>query len=326
MKNNVMVYAFVVIVLALVGVIGFLGMNGSFSTTGANEVTGQVVKEDGTAEGKWIGFKVPVEINFKNMFDTTSTLDATVKLYSEEPAGWEGENVEFTEDDDYFLATYTASSGTASIEDRTPGTYYAVIELSGYNTIYEMITIPDGTGIEDSLSDYSNNPLPFDFKLSAVGSITTENIEFTLTNDTNEDLRGSADLTVAEDTSFHGYKVIVKDEEGFASDGDNDEVFDEGIEKITLTIQGTEYVVFEAGNVDSKLNEDDDDYTIVLENFVVENDADIEIGVEIETDATGDYVGANDEVWGEGEGNLLSLTFYDDEKDTGSSAVVYIVA
>lgn len=319
MKNNVMVYSFLLVIVALIVAGTFIAVNKE-DATGTLALTGQTLSEDGTAlEGKWTDSDVPFEVKTKKMFDTSTNVASTGKLFTSMPTGWEGENVDFT--DSALYTSYTATAGVITFDDQKPGTYYVVLEATGYNKVFYVLDITDGTGHDESLSEYTTAPESDTVQMSLVGSTTDVDYALTLVNDTDASVTATITLDVGENTLLKGYKVVVTDVEGFATDTDYNGVFDEGVDKYTMFIEGIEYLVFEADNVDSPLDKNNADATFLLGDFERQDQDTISIRIEIES-ATGDYTGANDEVWGEGEGILSQIIIYDDEGSVFSTTDV----
>lgn len=257
----------------------------------------------------WKDSVVNKKISFKNEFNGT-TINPTVKLFEAKPPDWNNPRGSFT--DPTLYEQYTASSGEVTLADY-PGTYYAVVTLSGYNSEFAEVEIPDGSGPEgkDSLSDYNSAPQQVKLDMSAVGTLTIENVTYTLVNATDKEETKFAYQTVADNTKFKGWKAVIKDVEGFSTDADSDGVYDEGIKELEVTVCGIGKKIFHpAKGID--LLDTNDEYTLELDGCEVSDGNNI--AVKVRTIAnTGDYTGANDEVWGEGEGTLATINLFDAE-------------
>lgn len=296
------VWAIVIIALVAIGITGYAG--GLFSTTEAGV---DIDPETGQVVGKWadklVNFQVLVSDKFSGADES-----ATLKVYDEQPEDWENPRGSF--DDASLYTPYTATDGVVLINKETPAMYYVVGIVSGSNTEFFTIEIPDGAGRSEDLSDYNAEPDAKSIEFSAVGTTTDEDFAFTLTNQTNYEITDALTLRVTDDTEFRGWKVIVSDEEGFSIDTDGDGVYDEGISRFVVSVGGVEKVIFDPDKGVDEFNSEDE-FTFLIEGEMVADGDYLEVEVEIEADATGDYTGANDEVWGEGEGVLSYIKIYD---------------
>jgi len=300
-----------IVAVAFVAVI-WLIMGSNLSTT-----DNKIVDDQGNVLGPWANKVVKYELKTTDEF-TGANVAATAKVYDEQPADWENPRGKFDDAKDY--TSYTASSGTVTIDEETPGDYYVVLTASGYNTEFLMISIPDGSGRADILSDYNANPDIEVANLAAVGTTTDKDFAFTLVNDTSAELSDTVLETVADNTEFRGWKVIVNDEEGFSLDTDGDGTYDEGITRYLVSVGGIEYTVFEPSRGVDEFDSNDE-FTFLLDNVEIADGDKLDISVEIDA-ATGDYTGANDEVWGEGEGVLSYIKVYDQQGNLFSTTDV----
>ena len=233
---------------------------------------------------------------------------ATVKVYAVQPEDWLNPRGDFSDAADY--TSYTASSGVVTINKETPGTYYAVGTVSGSNTEFAIVEIPDGTGMGE-LYDYNQEPDSKVMDFSAVGSTTDEDFAFTNTNQTTYTVRDTITLPVGADTELRGWKVIVTDTEGYSIDADGDGVYDEGIKEFEVSVCGVSKTFFKpATGID--LLDSNDEYTFTIENCNVIDLEDVDVKVDIVAN-TADLAAANDELWGEGEGVLAYIKIYDNE-------------
>lgn len=306
MKSKTMtssIWAVAVIGIVALLIVGYAG--GLFSTssngTDIDPNTGELI-------GKWDGKLVNFDVLTSNKF-SGADVNAVLKVYDVQPEDWGNPRGDFS--DSSLYTPYTASSGVAEIDKEYAGKYYVVGTLSGSNTEFFTIDITNGVGHSESLADYNAEPDAISVEFSAVGTTTDEDFAFTLTNQTNYELSDTITLRVADDTEFRGWKVIVNDQEGFSIDTDGDGIYDEGIKKYVVDINGKKTTLFEpAKGID--LFDSNDEYTLLIEGTSVADGDDLALRVEI-TANTGDYVGANDEVWGEGEGVLSYIKVYDQE-------------
>ena len=268
-------------------------------------------------EGRWADTIVNHKINTYDEFDGSNEA-ATIKVFDEKPEDYDNPRGDFS--DSSLYTSYSASSGVVTINKEFPGHYWLVGTVSGSNTMFMEIDIEDGSETKDDLSEYNQNPKTENMEFSAVGSTTDEDFAFTLTNGTDQTVKDTVSLTVGDDTKLVGWKVIVDDTEGFSVDTDGDGTYDEGIKRYEVTVCGVKKNVFEpAKGIDEF--DSNDEYTFQIPNCEVADGDDVNVKVEIKAN-TGDYTGANDEVWGEGEGVLSYIKIYDQEGNLFSTTDV----
>lgn len=277
---------------------------------GAREqsITGVIDEATGEVIGPWSNTLVKINLLTSDEYDG-SDVAATAKVYETRPADWGNPRGDF--DDSALYTQYTAAAGVVEINKQFPGMHYVVLTATGYNTEFVEINIPDGSNRNIDVADYNAAPDNVKASMALVGATTDEDFDFTLVNDTNVDLVDQILLKIDDDTEFRGWKAVITDEEGFSVDADNDGTFDEGVSKLTVTIGNKKATIFDsARNVDEF--DSNDKYTLELDGVVVGDGKFLTVAVDIVAD-TGDYVGANDEVWGEGEGVLSYIYIYDNE-------------
>lgn len=303
-----------------VGVLLIAAFAVSYFLLGGQEqaITGVTIDEvTGEAIGPWANSIVYYKLLTSDKYDG-SDVAATAKVYDEKPADWNNPRGDFS--DASLYTSYTAASGVVTINKEFPGVYYVVTTASGYNTEFIQIRIPDGTGRSADLSDYNAAADSFPVEMSLVGSTTDEDFAFTLTNGTNTEVIDQITLKLTSTSELKGWKAVITDTEGFSTDADNDGTYDEGVKEFTVSIGGKEATIFKpAVGIDEF--DTNDKYTLDLGDLVVEGGDFLVIEVEI-TANTGDYTGANDEVWGEGEGVLSYIYVYDDEGNLFSTTDV----
>lgn len=295
-----------ILVIAMViagGAVFFAVGDGKASTT----EEGIVDVETGAIVGPWANKLVNYQLVVSNEF-TGGDVAAVAKVYDVQPADWNNPRGDF--DDAALYTTYTATDGVVTVNKEVPGTYYAVMTASGYNTEFVIITIPDGVGRGD-ISDYQSNPDRKLAEMSTLGTTVDEDFALTLVNDTSAEVRETVILTVADNTKFKGWKAIINDQEGFSLDTDGDGIYDEGISSFKVSVAGVEKIIFNP-NKGADLFDSNDEYTMSLDGVVLSDAADLVVKIDIAA-RTSDYIGANDEVWGEGEGVLSYIKIYDKE-------------
>jgi len=277
--------------------------------------TGEIPGPHG--DGPWAGKLVDFQLITTDKFAGTDET-ATVKVYDVKPADYGNPRGTFT--DASLYTSYTASSGVVTINKEYPGTYYCVGTVTGSNTEFLKVEIPDGSDRTETLSEYNAEPDADVMDFSAVGSTTDEDYAFTLDNETDADVKDSLTLTVADSTEFRGWKVIVDDTEGYSVDADGDGIYDEGIKAFEVCVCGTCDLFFKPANGIDKLDSNNE-YTFEIRDCNVEDGNDITVAVDIDAN-TASYTGADDELWGEGEGILAYIKIYDDEGNLFSTTDV----
>ena len=196
-----------------------------------------------TTDGPWRNSLVHYNLLLNDKY-TGDDVNPTVKVYNEMPSDWNNPRGTFDRAVDYSI--YTVSDGEVTLNRHLPGTYYLVVELAGYNTEFVTIEIPDGTGRGIASNEYNQNPDSKFIEMTQVGVLEDVNVEFTITtNSSNRNLRHTELLTVAEDTEFRGWKVIVKDKEELRVDTSGNGVYDLGIKELSVQVGGKTVKLFE---------------------------------------------------------------------------------
>jgi len=300
-SKDVQIFMVILVAAILVtGSIAFFAFNGGSAST--------VVVDPDTGEpiSPWANKIIKHNLVVKDKFAGTDVA-VTALVYDEEPADWNNPRGTFDDASEY--TAYTASSGVVTIDQEYPGSYFVVMTATGYNTEFAEIEITNGVGFDGTSSDYNAEPDSEPITLALVGSTTDVDFAVTLVNDSSAEVEEIVNLKLADDTEFRGWKVIVNDEEKFSIDYDGDGVYDEGISKYVVIVNDERHVIFD---VSKSIDEFDsnDEYTFYIEGVTVADGSRLSIEVEIDA-ITGDYTGANDGVWGEGEGVLSSIKIYD---------------
>ena len=301
-------YFAIIMGVLLVGAGMYFGINALSASGDSKDDSPLSVPDSYTGEGKWVGQLVNKQIVVSNKFNGTAVA-ATAKVYAEKPSDWGNPRGDFT--DASLYEQYTASSGTVTVQDY-PGEYFVVLTATGYNTEFiEKFVVPDGSGtpVTLSLSDYNSAPNAEKSRMTLTPSLTLANVTATLTNQTNREMTEYAYQTVADSTEFRGWKAVVNDVEGMKDDADSDGTYDEGVSYLKITIGDKAAKIFDPSN---GINEFDTNgkYEILLDDYSVADGNQIPIKFEIKAN-TGDYTGANDEIWGEGEGTLVRVDLFD---------------
>jgi len=304
----------ILMALTVVGGGGYFGVKWLLSI-GDDSEDKDSVPDTYTGDGKWVGQLVNKQITCKNKFNGTAVA-CTAKVYAEKPGDLGNPRGDFTDSSKY--ETFTATSGVITVQDY-PGEYYVILTATGYNTDFigvtdaERFVIPDGSGTPAtlSLSDYNSAPNTDKAKMTLTPTLTVENATMTLTNETAKKVTEYMYATVGDDTEFRGWKAVVTDVEGIKDDADSDGTYDEGVSILKVTIGSTSKEVFNPSK-GINLFDTNSKYEIELKDVVIADGNQLPVKVEI-TSNTGDYTGANDEIWGEGEGSLVKIDLFDQE-------------
>ena len=228
--------------IVIVIVAMFLAAGGMFFALGGG--TQSIMDRDApTTDGPWRNSLVNYQLIFSDKY-TGDDLEPTVKIYSERPNDWDNPRGSFDRASEFSI--YTASDGEVLLNRHKPGDYYAVIQLAGHNTEFLEVSIPDGTGRGD-LSDYQQFPDSEFVEMTQVGVLPTPiNVEFAIDNNQNDrNFRHTELLTVADDTEFRGWRVIVVDEEGLRFDTSGDGTYDLGIHELSVRVGSQTVKLFE---------------------------------------------------------------------------------
>jgi hypothetical protein len=285
----------VVAMLAVGAGMFFILGGGKASTTDTITVDGQTV-------APWANKIVNYKLIVADKFTGTNVAGASAKVYDAQPEEWLNARGDF--DKTALYTAYTVAGDTILINKELPGTYYVVLTAAGHNTDFLTVTIPDGKGRGD-ISEYQSNPDSKAAEMTALGTTLGENIDLgTLTNGTAQELKDNALETVAANTEFRGWKVIVNDVLGFSTDGDGDGKYDEGVARYTVSVGSKSVKVFDpAAGVD--LFDSNDEYSFLMSDVVADK-GDLVIKVEVRADTTDGAPAANDEKLQTGEvlGNI----------------------
>ena len=306
-QSKLMTVALVVAIMVGLAVLG--NMAGLFDSEAAP--TGAVTA-DGEPIAPWATKLVNYNLLVTDAY-TSANVAASVKVYDKQPDEWNNPLGNFDKSAEYTEYVDLNADGTILIDKEYPSTYYAVIEMAGYNTVFETFTIPDGEG-QGNIADYQSNPDSTLIEMAAVATTTSEDIAFTLANETDATEEEFVSLKVSDDAEAHLWKATVEDILGFSEDFDSDSTFDEGISSMTVTVGSKSMEIFNpAKGID--LFDSNDKYSIDLTGIVVADGAKLDVEVEIVAD-TSDSAALNDELLGEGDGTIVTITILDTSANT----------
>ena len=189
--------------------------------------------------------------------------------------------------------------------------------LSGYNTEFVEVEVPasyDYPG--DTLSDYTSAPMVQKVKLAQKGATTAENFVVGIdSNDTSVTKKDTQLLTLDADTELRAWKGVFSDALGFSADNDGDGVYDDGINKLVLTVGSKDYKPFDVSNgINDFSPEGEGNVDFELGDLVVADEDDLKVAYEMDIDETSVDTGDKDEKLGDNE-TIGTLTIFDDENN-----------
>jgi len=230
----------------------------------------QPSEDQNNEDGPWAmqdrEVKELIELEDKQNNPVTS---GTVHIFSEKPKDGNG-NVVWDNPrtiEPYFgsseeIATINVDSESSTFQDE-PGTYYVVVESDGRYVHFGEINIPDGSGIEESLSEYNQEPASTTYTLADKYSPTAETVDLGVDSNTTSVEEWSEDTTIrpAEGDEYRLWKLVVQTGDvDMTTDSDSDGNHDEGIQKMYFEMSGTtsqSYTVFNPNNGIDQLGSDD---------------------------------------------------------------------
>jgi len=160
------------------------------------------------------------------------------------------------------VATISVSSDSSTFQEN-PGTYYVVVESNGRYMDFAEIEIPDGSGYEETLSEYNSAPQSVTYTLADQYSPTAETVDVGVNSDTTSIEKFSEDTTIRPDEGeeYRPWKLVVQTGDvDMTADSDSDGNHDEGIQKQYFEMSGTisqSYTVFNPNNGIDQLGSDD---------------------------------------------------------------------
>lgn len=210
----------------------------SFSVTG---------DPDSEETGAWEDQQVKLSLKSNNAYNSTQVAP-TIKWFSEKPADWGNPTGDFTQG---LIETTTLSASADTTEYRKPGTYYAVEELSGYNTKFAVIEVPSSSGTT-SLSDYNSAgglvPDADVLNMKTTDTLSTSSIDMGISSSANyttdQKFTTYAYFTVDNDQEYIMQSLKVKSNAANITDSDSDGIWDWGVEHLEIN----DKIVFDAGD------------------------------------------------------------------------------
>lgn len=260
----------------------------------------QLEKED------WSGRIVKYQIDSSRML-TGAEVNPTYSIYSSEPTDWLNPRGDQGTAD----STYTSTNGTATLGE-VPGEYWVKGVLSNYYTEFFTVTVPSSSGT-DSLSDYNQAPEIKKVQYLYVETLTVTDIDMSITtNTTDKEMTAWGHYSSTDDQGFKLWKVKAKmGDADFNEDTDADGIYDEGIKKVEISVEGNSKVLFDSSkNID--LFGADNEYDIDLEALKIEvadGKGVLDVKIYVKADTLTEVV-ADDEKFGNGE-NPLDLIIVD---------------
>ncbi len=263
------------------------------------------------------------DLSFDHKFNGTS-LNPTVYVYDEEPDHW-GDSRQ--DPADTWVDKGDASSGTFTVqetvaEDAQSGKKLWIwTELSGYYDEFTTITLPRSA--DTNINDYNSEPPTTSVGLAEADSLSLsdQDLGISTNGSTNSDHSVVQTITVSQDTEFRLDDLTLQ-EDGtyvFATDSDADGTYDEGIDKIEVTIDGGEsFTPFDtAGSIDDFGG--NDEVTFADLDMTFEDQESFNIRYDITCANTSTVKSSGDEKCGDGEDFLDSVILTDAVGSTASN-------
>jgi hypothetical protein len=192
--------------------------------------------EEPIGEGPWSNQFVYYTLNAKNFF-TSSAVNPTFEVFDKEPTScWD--NPRETSCTETFIGSYSATNGSNTIKDLKPGKYFAIARLSGYYSEYQTITLPNGNGIKDSLSEYNQAPYSANFGMKQADTLSISNATVTVSaNSTGKEDTVTSTFTVSDDKCIRLWKYVVY-ENNYSLTDYGTQVSYEGLRDLKITVNG----------------------------------------------------------------------------------------
>jgi len=269
-----------------------------------------------TEDGKYdyTGKNVEATLNAYNIY-TAAAINPKVYLYEEKPDNWGNGRVDV---EDGYISSYQLASGTYVIAEE-PGTYYARAVLNGYYDEFFEIVIP-ASG-EVTLNDFNQADGNIEkIKMYDIETLSVSDVDLGITENASSDTTfiKYMNAVVDDDEAFKLDEVKFQEDAtySFATDTDGDGVYDEGVNKIKVVIDGQTFVPFD---VASSIDEFSGDNEAVLnyDHLYEQNEA-VNIKFEVTADATYSTTGDADEKLGDGEDILDSVILVDAAGNTAT--------
>lgn len=303
----------VVIFLGIIATVVLLGAFGVLSFGKLSSLGG-----DKQGEYDYTGSIVERQLSATNKY-TAAAIDPTYYIYDEKPANWGNGRVSV---EDGYVSTASSSSGVATMQEE-PGKYFVRCVLSGYYDTFKEVEIPSSGDVP--LSDYNQAEGIEKFQMIDVETLAVSNVDMGITTNETSDktYHVFANFNVDDNEGYCLNEVKLREDAtySFATDTDGDGIYDEGINKIKLSIAGKTVTPFDvAGSVDEFSG--DDEYVISVGEKMFEENSVVSAKFEVTCDATLDTTGDADEKCGNGEDFLDDIIFVD---CAGNTATFHLV-
>lgn len=304
--------------IAGIAVIGLIFVSMGIGPT-AGIAQDRVIKT--STSHSYAGQNVKMDIESDNKYDGSS-VDPTFYVYDEKPDMWGNCRVD---PESGYIDTDTSSSGTYTVQEY-PGTYYIRGDLSSYYCEYFTITIPaEG---DATLSDYNSEPSVEKVEFVEADNISISNLDLGVSATTNS----TSDITYTEvvtHTVTDDYGIILDeiklqedDTYSFATDSDGDGIYDEGVNKIEVIVEGggvkKSFTPFDTAASINEFSGDDEAELDFEENIFVPEESTLSITFKITADQSLTQAGDGDEYLGNGDDILDSVILVDAEGTTST--------
>lgn len=262
------------------------------------------------------GKNVEVQLDASNQY-TAAAVDPTYYIYDSKPSDWGNGRVSVQ---DGYVSSEASSSGSATMVEQ-PGTYYVRSVLSGYYDKFFSVEVPASGDVP--LSDWNNGgEMIQKVKMIDVETLSVSNIDLGITTNETSDktYRVSETFSIDEDEGFELVEVKFQEDAtyAFATDSDGDGVYDEGISKIDVTLEGKTYTLFDATASVDEFGGDDLAVINLADSILYGENEFINIIFEVTCDQTLDTTGDADEKCGNGEDFIDSTIFVDAAGNTAT--------
>jgi hypothetical protein len=268
--------------------------------------------------------------------DTTGgdVTSGTIHVFEEKPEDSNGNTVwdNQREIEPYYGTSQERDTVSVSSSETTvqyePGTYYLAIESDSMYTEFVQLEVPDGSNIEESLSEYNQAPGGETYELSNIHNVDFNAFDVGVDQNTTSIETWSDDQTIrpSDGSEYRAWKAVVHTGDvDPTTDSDSDGNHDEGIRKAYVEVSGANMAstdsttVFNPNNGVDLLGSDDK-AEIDLSDVVVSKDSPLTFSTYLltfETSTSGASDG--DEVLTDGE-NPLDIQLFD-QTGTGTSKI-----
>lgn len=306
-----------------VAVVALLAMNAGYLDTGTGLGSDRVVQTKTTYS--YAGQNVKMTLESDNEYNGSS-VDPVFYVYDEKPDDWDNCRVDAQSG---FIDTGTSSSGTYTVQEY-PGAYYVRGDLSSYYCDYFEITIPaEG---DSTLSDYNAEPgvEKLGYIYADTASISDVTLGVSVTSNSTSDITYTqvATHTVSDDTGYILDELKLQEDGtySFATDSDGDGIYDEGVNKIEIIVEGggekETWVPFDVAASVNEFSGDDEAELDFEGDIFIPEESTLSITVKVTCDQSLTQTGDADEYCGDTEDFIDSAILVDAEGTTSTFDII----